>query len=94
MESNNYLYLGLGAVAVLVLFGVSTAIYSAASNTGNAEITIELSDESGKKTYSAIVDAEQMFSEEKIMLNFSPALPQSALQGRIKCEIRCNKEGS
>ena len=88
MEQNEYMYLGIGAIAIAALLGLSVF----ASNYGLSANPVEssevkLSIETGNQSYYATISKEKIFSDAGNEVILFSSLENDV---KIKCSISCN----
>ena len=89
MEQNEYLYLGIGAIAIAALLGLSAVVanYELSANSAesfNAQVSIKTENQS----YYADVPKEKLFSDaDNEVVLFSSVENES----KLRCNISCDK---
>ncbi len=88
VEQNEYMYLGIGAIAIATLLGLSVF----ASNYGLSANPVEssevrLSIETGNQSYHANIPKEKIFSDASNEVILFSSVENDV---KIKCSISCN----
>lgn len=87
-RESEYLYLGLGIIAVLILVGLAST-NAALPDSGDSTVQASFALQTNGNTYHAAVSEEALFSAEPVALLFSST--RATGKENIQCSINCVK---